>query len=86
MSKNNQITEEQLQKLQGFVSTLNQSQVQLGQLEVQKHGLLHQMAEVQKGLNEYQVELEDQYGKVSVNIQDGTYTPIVEEDESNKED
>lgn len=80
------ITDEQLQKLQGFVQTLNQAQMQLGQLEVEKHGLLHQTAEVQSQLQGFQKELEEEYGKVSVNIQDGTYVAIPEEDESNKED
>lgn len=80
------ITDEQLQKLQGFVQTLNQAQMQLGQLEVEKHGLLHQTAEVQSQLQGFQKELEEEYGKVSVNIQDGTYAQIPEEDESNKED
>ena len=80
------ITDEQLQKLQGFVQTLNQAQMQLGQLEVEKHGLLHQTAEVQSQLQGFQKELEEEYGKVSVNIQDGTYKAIPEENESNKED
>jgi hypothetical protein len=80
------ITDEQLQKLQGFVQTLNQVQMQLGQLEVEKHGLLHQTAEIQSQLQGFQKELEEEYGKVSVNIQDGTYVAIPEEDESNKKD
>ena len=80
------ITDEQLQKLQGFVQTLNQAQMQLGQLEVEKHGLLHQTAEVQSQLQGFQKELEEEYGKVSVNIQDGTYVAIPEEDESDKKD
>lgn len=80
------IKDEQLEKLQGFVSTLNQLQMQLGQLDIQKHGLLHQTAEVQNGLGKFQEELEEEYGKVSINIQDGTYEIIPEEDEPNKED
>ena len=84
MSNDAKLTEEQLQKLQGFVQTLNQAQMQLGQLEVEKHGLLHQTAETQSQLQALQTELEDEYGKVSVNIQDGTYVAIPEEDEANK--
>ena len=80
------IKNEQLEKLQGFVSTLNQLQMQLGQLDIQKHGLLHQTAEVQNGLGKFQEELEEEYGKVSINIQDGTYEIIPEENETNKED
>jgi hypothetical protein len=86
MSNDAKLTEEQLQKLQGFVSALNQSQMQLGQLEVEKHNLLHQTGEIQGQLQTFQKELEEEYGKVSVNIQDGTYVAIPEEDESDKKD
>jgi len=86
MSNDTKITEEQLQKLQGFVQTLNQAQMQLGQLEVEKHALLHQTAEIQAQLQAFQKELEEEYGKVSVSIQDGTYVAIPEKDESDKED
>ena len=86
MSNDAKLTEEQLQKLQGFVSALNQSQMQLGQLEVEKHNLLHQTGEIQGQLQTFQKELEEEYGKVSVNIQDGTYTAIPDEDESDKKD
>jgi len=86
MSNDAKLTEEQLQKLQGFVSALNQAQMQLGQLEVEKHNLLHQTGEIQGQLQEFQKELEEEYGKVSVNIQDGTYVAIPEEDESDKKD
>jgi hypothetical protein len=86
MSNDAKLTEEQLQKLQGFVSALNQAQMQLGQLEVEKHNLLHQTGEIQGQLQTFQKELEEEYGKVSVNIQDGTYVAIPEEDESNKKD
>jgi len=86
MSNDAKITEEQLKQLQGFVQTLNQAQMQLGQLEVEKHSLLHQTVEVQAQLQTFQKQLEEEYGKVSVNIQDGTYVAIPEEDESNKKD
>ena len=86
MSNDAKITEEQLQKLQQFVQTLNQAQMQIGQLDVQKHSLLHQTVEIQGQLQTFQKELEEEYGKVSVNIQDGTYVAIPEEDESDKKD
>tara|TARA_S200002703_G_scaffold28359_2_gene24113 strand:+ start:53 stop:313 length:261 start_codon:yes stop_codon:yes gene_type:complete len=86
MSNDAKITEEQLKQLQGFVQTLNQAQMQLGQLETEKHGLLHKTAEIQSQLQAFQKELEEEYGKVSVNIQDGTYVAIPDEDESDKKD
>jgi len=42
--------------------------------------LLHQIAEVQKGLKDMQDKLEEEYGKVNVNITDGTIAPIEEEE------
>jgi len=77
------ITEEQLKQLQELISTINNAQAQLGGIEVQKHQMLHQLGEIQSKMQEFQAELEKEYGKVSVNIQDGTITK--EEDESVEE-
>jgi len=74
------ITEEQLKSIQDLVGQINNGQLQIGQLETQKHALLHQIAEVQKILKDNQDELEKEYGKVNVNIQDGTITPIEEQE------
>ena len=76
------ITSEQLAKLQGFVEALNAGQNQLGGIEIQKHQLLHQIAQVQDELKSFQKELEDEYGRISINIQDGSYKEI-SEDEAN---
>ena len=80
------ITEEQLKSIQDLVGQINNGQLQIGQLETQKHALLHQIAEVQKMLKDNQDKLEKEYGKVNVNIQDGTITPIEEEKEDVKAD
>ncbi len=80
------IKDEQLEKLQGLIKELNQIQSQLGSIELQKHSLLHQSSDLQNGLNEFQKELEGEYGKVSINVTDGTYEEITEEDETNKKD
>ena len=37
-------------------------------------------------LNQMQNDLQDEYGKVSINITDGTITEIPEEDEADKKD
>ena len=80
MSTENKIKEEQLQDLQAKVGTMQQIQGQIGVLEGQKHLLLHQLAGAQDELQKIQTALEDEYGKVSINIQDGTFTPITEEE------
>jgi len=75
----NKISEEHLEELQSGVSKINQVALQIGNIELQKHGLLHQGSELQSDLSKFQAKLEEKYGKVSVNIQDGTYEPIKEE-------
>jgi ribosomal protein S15P/S13E len=72
------ITEKQLEKLRGYVTAINQGQTQLGSIEVQKHSLLHQIAQVQSELQGFQKDLEDEYGKISINIQDGSYEEVAE--------
>ena len=74
------ITEKQLEKLRGYVTAINQGQAQLGGIEVQKHQLLHQIAQVQSELQGFQKDLEDEYGKISINIQDGSYEEVVEDE------
>jgi hypothetical protein len=46
---------------------------------------LHQVAAAQEDLQKLQAELEEEYGKISINIQDGTYEEIVEEVEAVEE-
>jgi len=75
------ITDEQLQELQGHVNKINQAQLQLGQLESQKFSLVGVIPQLQKELKDFQDKLEEEYGKVSVNIQDGTIQEIPVEDE-----
>jgi len=76
----NKITQEQLEELQGYVGKLNNAATQIGNLELQKHQINHAAAEVQNDLNKFQAKLEEKYGKVQINIQDGTYKPIEEEE------
>jgi hypothetical protein len=77
----NKITQEQLEELQGYVGKLNNAASQIGNLELQKHQLQHAASEVQSDLSKFQAKLEEKYGKVQINIQDGTYKPIEEEAE-----
>jgi len=76
----NKITQEQLEELQGYVGKLNNAATQIGNLELQKHQINRAASEVQSDLNKFQAKLEEKYGKVSINIQDGTYKPIEEKE------
>ena len=78
-NQENKITPEQLEELQEYVGKLNNAASQIGNLELQKHQLQHAASEVQSDLQKFQAKLEEKYGKVQINIQDGTYEPIKEE-------
>ena len=80
----NKIKEEQLAKLQGLVNQINQLQLELGQVESRKYDIIGSIPMVRKELNEFQNELEEEYGKVSINIQDGTIKEV--KDEANPKD
>jgi len=80
------ITEEELKSVQEKVNLINQAQMQVGGLEVQKNVAMDQLKASQQELQVIQAELEEKYGKVSVNLTDGTITEIPEEDETDKKD
>ena len=80
------ITDEELKSVQEKVNKINQAQMQVGGLEVQKNVALEQIKTLQIDLQVIQKELEEKYGKVSVNLTDGTISEIPEENESDKKD
>ena len=76
MAKDLKIKDEQLTELQGFVGKINQAQMSLGQIESQKYELIAALPKLKKDLQDFQLKLEEEYGKVSINIQDGTIQEI----------
>jgi len=76
-----QITQEQLEKIVGQQKDLQALLTNIGLLESQKHGFLHQIAEVNKAVEDYKNELQEEYGPININLADGSYTEIVEEAE-----
>ena len=79
------ITDEELKLIQEQVQVINNMQMQIGGLEMQKQIAVLTVQKSQAQLQELQNTLEDKYGKVSVNLTDGTIKEI-EEDEPSKED
>ena len=69
--KPTQVTEEQLKSIQDLVSPINNAQMEMGRMATQKHMILHQVGELQKKLQDEQAKLEEEYGKVNINIQTG---------------
>jgi len=74
------ISESQLTKLVAQQKELQDVLINIGVLESQKHGLLHNLAEINKTVEEFKRELESIYGTVSINLETGEYTKIEKED------
>ena len=66
------VTEDELKSLQEIVGSMNGATTRVGQIETQKHMVLHDLSLMRTDLMKLQGELEEAYGKVDVNIQDGT--------------
>tara|TARA_R100000995_G_scaffold53786_1_gene26278 strand:+ start:7742 stop:7987 length:246 start_codon:yes stop_codon:yes gene_type:complete len=81
MAKPTNLTENELKSLQENISKLNQIHIELGKLENQKHKILHQVNEIESLFDELQKELENKYGKVSINIENGELSEIKENEE-----
>ena len=81
MNKELKITEEQLKKVQAQVKVRGQLISDIGAVEAQKHDLLHALNNVMQKTKETADELEKEYGKININLEDGTYEVIEEEKE-----
>jgi hypothetical protein len=80
------IKEEELKTIQEQQTKLNELVQNIGLLESQKHGLLHDIAGVNKEIEDYKETLENEYGSVEINLEDGSYTKIDKDVEGNKKD
>jgi len=80
------IKEEELLLIQEQQKQLNELVHNIGLLESQKHGLLHEIAGVNKDIEDYKEVLEAEYGAINIDLEDGTYTEIKEDVEGNKKD
>ena len=76
------LTAEELKNIQDKVTVINRLQMDIGGLEVQKINAVAKLKEGQQALQIVQEGLEKKYGKVSVNINDGSLKDI--KDEVNK--
>jgi len=79
------VTKEELEGLQNLINTLNRIQIEIGGLESKKHGLLHQITQLQNQLQTMQKSFEETYGQADINITDGTIT-YPEDEQVNKKD
>ena len=75
------ISKEQLEKIQGFQKDLNKLLNEVGFLEAQKAQVLSKFGEINKQTEDFKKELEDEYGSININLEDGSFTPIEKEED-----
>lgn len=75
------IKADQLEIIKEHQIKLNKALTNIGFLETQKHSLLHDYAGIVDDVEKYKVELEEEYGAININIEDGSYTIIEKEEE-----
>ena len=85
--KAEKISEQELAKLQATIKTIDSLTVDVGRMEVQKHGLMKAMGNVQQDIETMRQEFNGKYGTDNINIQDGTigYPPENPNTEGNGE-
>lgn len=76
----NKIEDKELEKVVEQQKALSEVLNNIGILESQKHGLLHKIATLNKEIDQVKKELEDKYGAININLEDGTYTTLEKED------
>ncbi len=79
--KKNKITKEELDKVLEFQNKLYNLSTDVGVLETRKHAVLHELAGVNQQQEEFKKVLEDKYGSININLEDGTYTDVEKENE-----
>lgn len=77
----NSITAEELKTIKEQQAELSTVVNQIGQLEANKHSLLHKIAGINEGIEDTKKQLEETYGAININLEDGTYTEIKKEDD-----
>jgi hypothetical protein len=75
-----QITKSQLETIVNQQKDINALLTNIGVLESQKHGFLHQLAEVNKAVEDFKNVLQEEYGAININLEDGTYTELEEKE------
>tara|TARA_R100000149_G_C5817200_1_gene98004 strand:- start:415 stop:663 length:249 start_codon:yes stop_codon:yes gene_type:complete len=80
------IKEEELEKIIKQQTDLNNLTYEIGSIEIQKHVTLHKLSMLNKNIEDYKSVLENLYGHININLEDGTYTKIEQDVEGDKKD
>ena len=79
MSKDQKITKKELEAVKEQQKKIQTVVYDLGALEARKFEISGALKDFTEALNTTKKELEEKYGQVNINLQDGSYEEIVEE-------
>ena len=70
------ITDEELELIRNQQTKIAQIKQDIGTLELRKHEVMGIMLDVNQEVEETKATLEEKYGRVNINLDDGTFTAI----------
>ena len=74
------ITKEELEKVSELISKSNNIVMQLGTLDVSKNGLIQEFKATQVLIEKFKTDLQETYGNISIDLNDGTFTKVEEKE------
>jgi|TARA_A100000171_G_C2125245_1_gene143117 predicted nuclease with TOPRIM domain len=79
----NKIENQELEKIKSFEQKIISVKQELGNIEINKDLLKNAFTTVMQEYDNLRKELEEKYGKVNINISDGSYEEIEKNEQSN---
>ena len=77
----NKITDKELELVQDQQRNLNKALGSIGVLEMQKSALVDRVNELEKEVEETKKELEQTYGNINIDLSDGSFTFMEQEND-----
>lgn len=72
----NRITDEELELIREQQTKIAQIKQDIGTLELRKHEVMVVMLDVNQEVEETKTTLEEKYGRVNINLDDGSYSEV----------
>ena len=85
LSKPERVTNEELNKIQNLIGAANKAQADIGNIEIQKHNILHQIATIQDQIVLFREDMNKAYGTDDNDIKTGVVN-YKKDEQTNKKD
>ena len=85
LSKPEKVTNDELNKIQNLISAANKAQADIGNIEIQKHNILHQIATIQDQIVLFREDMNKAYGTDDIDIKTGVVN-YKKDEQTNKKD